>query len=345
MKTYLRNGVLFIIFLISSGIDVHGFQNSTLFSDKEPLEVELVTSLAELRNSKSDTVFFSTVMKYKTENGEWDSLEVELRARGNTRRKVCHFPPIRIKIKKSASKNTIFAEDKSLKLVLPCQIANSFNSMIAKEYMCYKFYESVTPYHFQTRLINLTLTDVKDRKSKSHNLVAFIIEDDDKVAKRFQYKISDAKIIRPNVINDTSAVRQDFFAFMIGNTDWSNTGQHNVKVMADKNKNHIPLPYDFDMAGFVAAPYAVPYDYLPIKTVQERLYRGLCRDQELIEYVRNQYIQLEPVFTETMTHYEKYLSSGDFKSTRNFLNGFFEIIKNDIMFRDQILSKCLPNNY
>ena len=326
-------------------MDVYGFQDRTLFSDKEPLEVELVTSLNELRNSKSDTVFFSTVLKYKSGNEEWDSLQVELRARGNTRRKICHFPPIRIKIKKSASRNTIFAEDKSLKLVLPCQIANSFNGMIAKEYMCYKFYELVTPYHFQTRLIKLTLTDEKNRKSKSHNLVAFIIEDDDKVAKRFQNKISDAKIVKPNVINDTSAVRQDFFAFMIGNTDWSNTGQHNVKVMADKNKKHIPLPYDFDMAGFVSAPYAVPYDYLPIKTVQERLYRGLCRDPELLNYVRNQYIQLEPEFAKTMADHEKYLSSSDFKAASNFLDGFFEIIKNDRMYRDQILSKCLPNNY
>lgn len=277
--------------------------------------------------------------------GQWDSLQIELRARGNTRRKICHFPPIRIKIKKSNSKNTLFAEDKSLKLVLPCQLANSFNGFIVKEYMCYKFYESITPYHFQTRLVNLTLTDVKDRKSKTHNLVAFIIEDDDKVAKRFQYKISDAKVIRPNYINDTSAVRQDFFAFMIGNTDWSNTGQHNVKVMADKNKNHIPLPYDFDMAGFVGTPYAIPYDYLPIKSVQERLYRGLCRDKDLVEYVRMEYIQLEPEIKETIDQYEEYLSASDFKTARNFLHEFFDIIKNDKLFKNQILSKCLPNNY
>lgn len=328
-----------------SGSSIFGFQTSSLFLEKEPLDLELVTSLDELRNSKSDTTFFSTVLKYKNESGEWDSLQVELRARGNTRRKICHFPPVRIKIKKSVSKNTLFAEDKSLKLVLPCQLANSFNGMIAKEFVCYKFYESVTPYHFQTRLVNLTLTDVKNRKSKTHNLVAFIIEDDDKVAKRFQYKISEAKVIRPNYINDTSAVRQDFFAFMIGNTDWSNTGQHNVKVMADKNKNHIPLPYDFDMAGFVGAPYAIPYDYLPIKSVQERLYRGLCRDPELVEYVRDQYIQLEPEIRDALVQYEKYMSASDFKLARNFLNGFFDIIKNDKLFKDQILSKCLPNNY
>lgn len=345
MKFGLAHVILYFMLLIISGFHAHGFQSSTLFSEKEPLDLELVTSLNELRNSKSDTTFFSTVLKYKNENGLWDSLQVELRARGNTRRKICHFPPIRIKIKKSLSKNTLFAKDKSLKLVLPCQLANSFNGMIAKEYMCYKFYESVTPYHFQTRLVNLTLTDVKDRRSKTHNLIAFIIEDDDKVAKRFQYKISEAKVIRPNYINDTSAVRQDFFAFMIGNTDWSNTGQHNVKVMADKNKNHIPLPYDFDMAGFVSAPYAIPYDYLPIKTVQERLYRGLCREPELVEFVRDQYIRLEPEIKDTMARYENYMNASDYKMARNFLNGFFEIINNDKLFKQQILSQCLPNNY
>ena len=307
--------------------------------------MELVTSLSELRRSESDTTFFSTKMRYKNEEGGWDSLEVELRARGNSRRSMCFFPPVRMKIKKKNSKNSIFEEDKSLKLVISCKIASPFNGLIVKEYMSYKFYENITPYHFQTRMVNLTLTDQNDRRSKTHNIAAFLIEDDDKVAKRYQSRISDTKPVHPNTIHDTTSIRQDFFAFMIGNTDWSNTGQHNVKMLVDKNRTHFPLPYDFDMAGIVSAPYAIPYEYLPIKSVQERLYRGLCRDPELIQYVRNQYLTLEPQMMDIIDEYEAHLSPYDFKKAKNYLNDFFDIIKDEKLFKFKILSKCRPNNY
>jgi hypothetical protein len=345
VKIRLFYTVPFLVFPLLFGVECIAFQNSPLFSTEKPLEMELITSLSELRRSESDTTFFMAKMRYGDDDGSWDSLEVELRARGNSRRSMCYFPPIRMKIKKKKSKNSLFEEDKSLKLVIPCQIANPFNGLIVKEYMCYKFYEKITPYHFKTRLVNLTLTDQNDRKSKTHNITAFLIEDDDKVAKRHQFMISDAKPVLPNTIHDTTAVRQDIFAFMIGNTDWSNTGQHNVKMLVNKNKIHFPLPYDFDMSGIVSAPYAIPYDYLPIKTVQERLYRGLCRDPELVQYIRNQYLTLEPQLMVILDQYEAHLSPYDFKRAKNYLNVFFDIIKNEKLFNHQILSKCRPNNY
>ncbi|MFD2200161.1 hypothetical protein [Shivajiella indica] len=337
--------VFTLVFFLSGKTFIgFAFQDSPLFSSEKPLELELVTSLEELKLSKSDTVFFSTLLRYLTEEGEWDSLEVSLRARGNSRREKCQFPPIRMKIKKKDSNHTIFREDKALKLVIPCQYSFAFNDLIMKEYVCYKFYESVTPYHFKTRLVNLTLTDNKNRKSKTYNLKAFIIEDDDNLAKRFDAKISKAKLTLPNAINDTLSLQQDFFAFMIGNTDWSNTSQHNVKIMDIKGGKKVPVPYDFDLSGFVNAPYALPYDYLPIKSVTERLYRGICRESDLIQYVKNQFLMNEQIFTETLNSFQKEISSNDFKIAKNYLNSFFDILKNDREFNNQIIAKCTPYN-
>jgi hypothetical protein len=342
----MKNGFKYVslLILICFFFQIEGiaFQISPLFASEKPLEVELITSLEELKQSKSDTVFFSTLLRYQTDQGEWDSLEVSLRARGNSRRAKCQFPPIRVKIKKKDSKNTIFSEDKALKLVIPCQYNYAYNDLIMKEYICYKFYETVTPYHFKTRLVNLTLTDIKNRKSKTYNLRAFLIEDDDQVAQRFNAKVSKAKMVMPHSINDTIALQQDFFAFMIGNTDWSNTVQHNVKVVELKGDKNIPVPYDFDLSGFVSAPYALPYDYLPIKTVQERLYRGICRESDLVNYIKNQFLLNEKVFQETLNTYQKEINSNEFKIARNYLNSFFEILKNDKEFNAQILSNCTP---
>jgi hypothetical protein len=330
------------VFLVGK---VSAFQNSALFGTETPLEIELSTSLTDLKLSESDTLFFTSFLRYKTPNDDWDSVKVELRARGNSRRIKCGIPPIRIKIDPKDAKNTIFEGEKALKLVLPCEESASYDDLIYKEYLCYKFYELLSPYYFQTKLINLSLTDIRGRKSKTHQLVAFLIEDDDKTAKRFEGGISDAKIIRPNLVNDTIALKQDFFSFMIGNTDWSNTVQHNVKIMEWSGKKVVPLPYDFDMAGFVGAPYAKPYNYLPIQTVQERLYRGICRESELVQFVRDHFLSKEQDLYSILETLENEIRTSNYKEARNYISGFFEIIKDEEQFEVQIRSECLPNTY
>jgi hypothetical protein len=40
------------------------------------------------------------------------------------------------------------------------------------------------------------------------------------------------------------------------------------------------------MAGIVNAPYATVHDFMAISSVRERLYRGFCREETMIEYVR-----------------------------------------------------------
>jgi hypothetical protein len=344
MRSFLSYILTFFFVAFWSG-QLAAFQSSTLFSTETPLEIELATSLNDLRQAKSDTVFFNSMLRYKSENGGWDSIRVELRARGNSRRIRCDFPPVRIKISKKDSENTIFEGEKALKLVLPCEDSESFYDLIDKEFLCYKFYEEISPYYFKTKLVNLTLTDTRGRKSKSYQLTAFLIEDDDKTAKRFDGKISDSKLVRPNLVNDTIALKQDFFSFMIGNTDWSNTVQHNVKIMERKDSKVIPLPYDFDMSGFVSAPYAAPYDYLPIKTVQERLYRGICREPELVQYVRDYFLMKEQVLNEILGTLQSEIQTSQYIMARNYISEFFEIIKDDKQFEAQISSKCIPNTY
>jgi hypothetical protein len=132
---------------------------------------------------------------------------------------------------------------------------------------------------------------------------------------------------------------------MIGNTDWSNTVQHTIKVIERKDSKVIPLPYDFDMSGFVSAPYAVPYDYLPIQTVQERLYRGICREPELVQYVRDYFPMKEQVLNEILGTLKSEIQTNQYKIARNYVSEFFEIIKDDEQFETQILSKYVPNTY
>jgi hypothetical protein len=165
------------------------------------------------------------------------------------------------------------------------------NDLILKEYLCYKILEPITPYFFHTRLVDLELTDLSG-KPKTYSVKSFLIEDDDLIANRFNGKVVEQDI-HPLTLSDTTVVLFDFFQYLIANTDWSAAQQHNVKIIQTANKK-IPLTYDFDMAGLVNAPYATVSEALTISSVQERLYRGFCRNESLMQYARSEYLRLEP---------------------------------------------------
>jgi hypothetical protein len=117
---------------------------------------------------------------------------------------------------------------------------------------------------------------------------------------------------------------------MIGNTDWSNTTQHNSKMLDIGQRKFVPVPYDFDYSGFVNAPYAIPYDYLPIKKVTDRLYRGICRSHELTQFVKGDFLGRESQILSTLATYQSTLSSA--------------ILKNEAAFNSQITQACQKYN-
>jgi hypothetical protein len=73
------------------------------------------------------------------------------------------------------------------------------------------------------------------------------------------------------------------FMYMIGNPDYSVAGRHNVKIVGLEGfgtRGYTPVPYDFDYTGLVNASYAEPSEDLGIRTIRERTYLGLCREEE-----------------------------------------------------------------
>jgi hypothetical protein len=142
---------------------------SKLFRNQKTLPIKLLYSNKNLKRNTNDSTYIKSTLQYKQKNDEWRSLDVELRARGNFRRENCYFPPIKIKIKKEASKSTLFKGNKKLKLVLPCLLQKDKNDNVIKEYIAYKLYELISPYHFKTRLADITLTEPKGKKLKVNN--------------------------------------------------------------------------------------------------------------------------------------------------------------------------------
>jgi hypothetical protein len=129
---------------------------------------------------------------------------------------------------------------------------------------------------------------------------------------------------------------------MIANTDWSSSFQHNCKVI-QTGERLIPIPYDFDMAGFVNAPYAEYSETLGISNVRERVYRGYCRDENVVEFVRQDFITKMPMVLDVLNSHEKFFTSKEFVEMKKFIQEFLDILLNDNAFRNKILTACRPH--
>lgn len=347
MREILNEVVMRSLFYVLSagflflGFEVFAQESKNLFSEQEPLEIKMQFSIKDLKKETNDSTYVDSFIQYKNEEtGSWDSLDIDLRVRGNFRLANCYYPPLRVKIKKKQSKGTIFDENRNLKLVIPCNKAGGADSDIVKEYMCYKMAEPVMDYSFQTRMVKIYFLNEDDRKGEVNELIGFFIEDDDDVADRFDGEILDGKKILGTVLEDSAAVRHDFFQLMIGNTDWSTMFQHNMKILKLDAKTVVPLAYDFDMTGIVNPPYSQVSNLVDIEHVTERLYRGYCREESLMQAIRQEYLASEPEVWAVVDKHESMVDKGDMRVFRSYLEEFFNILREDRLFESQILMEC-----
>lgn len=320
-----------------------GQETTRLFREQEVIPIKLRFSNKEMKKDTNDSTYVFTKLLFM-EDGAWDSLDVRIRARGNYRRMHCYFPPLKVKIKKSDAKGTIFKGNKELKLVMPCSQSNPTQDNIVKEYMAYKIYEVISPYHFNTRLADVEFTELKGKKDKVHKVKGFFIEDIDNVAER-QSSRKLNRVVHPLEQDDITSVQNDFFQFMIGNTDFSTAYRHNQKLLFTEDYKTVPLPYDFDMSGLVDASYAVVSqiggEVLSIESVTDRLYRGFVRDEAVFDTVRQHYRELKPKVFEVIDNLKvQFESEKEFEIARNFIEDFFEILENDNQFQSQIVRRA-----
>ena len=336
-KLLLAGTAIFILF--NSALRAQQvFKQDSLYSNKKPLKIKLDYSNKNLNKNTNDSTFIKSKIIFFEKNVKKE-IKVSLRARGNFRRKHCYFTPVKIKIKKSDASNTIFCDNRTLKLVLPCKNDRDKNDDILKELIAYKIYEIVSPYYFKTRRLEVDYTNQKNKKGINYNLVGFLIEDDDRVAKRFDGKIVNRKI-SPLAMDDFNSVNLSFFNFLIGNTDFSSAHQHNGKLLFYEKKI-IPIPYDFDLTGWVKPKYGLGITNRLGYSFEKRNYIGFKRGKNIYSKVRNHYLRLKEKIFNTVELYE---SEFEYKKSYNlmmdYLIGFYEILEDDKLYNNLIISEA-----
>lgn len=315
-------------------------ESNPLFASEDPLSLKIRGSIKNIRKKSNDSTFVTGEFAYQEKDGNWTTVKTDARTRGNFRLKNCYFPPVKLKLDKKSAATTVFAGNKALKLVLPCKTTSDKNELVRMEYLCYKFYEILAPFHFKTRLTNISLTETSGRKEREYELLGFFVEDNNLVAKRGNATVLEVKGMDPSVFDERNSVRNDFFQYMIGNADWSGIYQHNTNVLYAENK-YVVLPYDFDMSGFVNAPYARQSPpNLGTGDPRERVYRGFCKSKEVMQEIRREFLEKEQAIHALIDNEKEKFSQYQLKDLHGYIDSFFEILKDDGRFQNVILANC-----
>ena len=120
-----------------------------------------------------------------------------------------------------------------------------------------------------------------------------------------------------------------FFQYMIANTDWAIPNKHNVEMVAHPAyKRIIAVPYDFDYAGFVGTPYAVPHESLPIKEVTDRYFRGFSVTESEALATAQYFKTREQDFYDIIDDCS-YCSDEVKKESKKFIEPFFSTLESD----------------
>ncbi len=313
-----------------------------LFAEEEPLEIRIESNFKKLHRNKKGDVYQMAFVTYPLN----DSLEIRQQAaikpRGGVRRKLCVYPPLKIKFSVTDLYEDRLEDLSSLKIVVECKAGNTYRNLLLKEYLVYRLYNLIDDKSFKVRLLKVDYIDT-GRKKKCREAFAFFIEKPKNMARRLDGVLLEGKAHQQRYANETQETQLAMFQYMIGNTDYYVPAQHNVKIFRSFNiQDRAPylIPYDFDYCGIVNAPYAIPHEDLGINHIRERIYRGYCRDEEVIDQQIQFFLEKKEALYQIIkdfTHLDDYHKNDMIK----YLDTFYAEINSPQQFKRNLQTTCL----
>jgi hypothetical protein len=362
MKSLLKNIVLFIVFVAinsTAKAQIHDFDSlykndkvfkknfkatsdsKGLFDNEEVMKVTIESDFKNLVKRKFKDEDQPAVFKYYYHDTIVVKRNIAITPRGNMRKGTCFFPPLKLNFLKSEVVLKEMKEFDKMKMVMDCKRGATYEQYLLSEYFVYKMQNIITEYSYRVRLIQVTYVDTSD-KYKTATRYAFLIENKNQLGERLNAMPIDNKNVRDQLTDMPTLANAYLFQYLIGNTDWSIPGRHNLQLIKSKDPSiYAPyvIPYDFDYAGIVNANYAIPDENLGISSVTERVYRGVCIPEvEIKNAVKNFIAKKEQIYK--LYQDTDLLDKNNSRFTLKYLDSFYATIESENGLKRNILNAC-----
>lgn len=316
-----------------------------LFEPDTELAITLEADWDRVVRDREDGDRHPAVLAYIDAAGREHRIPATVETRGITRLRICKFPPLRLRFRRDATRGTEFEGQRSLKMVTHCRVGSTYEQYYVQELLAYRINNRITPHSFRVRPLQVTY--LAPDGAADDPRFAFLIEDNNDVARRNGHRSAQRLPLSVGDYDQLALTRFMLFQYLIGNTDWAvlaSPGQdeccHNIRVTAPQDgSGMVPLPYDFDSSGMVAARYAAPDPRLPIKFVTERLYRGFCAHNPGLEPVRGEFLAGREAILALVRDAPR-LSPRRERILLDYFNEFYAILENPARFEREVIRKC-----
>lgn len=299
-----------------------------MINRQEIVEMTLVTELDSIIQNRYTDDYRAATFSYEDVTGNEHFYQAKVKPRGKFRRKVCEFPPLKLKFSKKELEAAGLSDLNEVKLVTHCLDDKAISKeMVLREYLIYKMYNELTPNSLRVQLVKVTYRDSKDPGYKIKRW-GFLLEDDEEFADRVGGSLCDCMGKLPEDFHPSQEKIVALFQYMVGNTDWDLKMNRNVKLVKIGDGKLIPVPYDFDFSAVVGAPYARPNNDVGQKSMSERVFMGYAENWEDM-YATFSYFRSKKDRLYSIVNNFRQLDSGSRDAIIEYLNSFYMTIENE----------------
>ena len=320
-----------------------------LFASDSVMTVTIEAPLTTLMRDRPNEEYLDGKFSFAGDDGRKQTVDLRIRTRGEFRRKKkhCDFAPIRLNFRTEQLRDTVLAGQDKLKLVTHCRTKKKlqYEQLLLREFLAYRMLNVITEKSFRARLLRITYTDTEG--GDPIRTFGFVIEDNDAVAARNGMVSIKTRKISGDDLDHTQQNLLHVFQYMIGNTEYSmfiaepdDNCCHNIDLMSTEAGLPLtPVAYDFDFAGIVDAPYAAPHPRYGFKNVRRRLYKGRCKNNELLPDTIQRFIDGKDAIYSLIEKIEP-LSTKSKRSVTRYLNGFYRHVSQAKSVNKRLVRRC-----
>lgn len=313
------------LFMSAASVNSHYPKAQQSFFDRltnpDVTHFTLTFDFEQMENMKKSEDYFPATFSYEGEN--WDA---NLKVRGRYRRRICDFPPLKLKLSKDMLEAAGLQRHNKFKLVTHCSDEYDVADNVLREQLAYELYHTLTGEGFRTQLVQVTYRNTTNGETIER--FGILIEDTDEMAQAMGgEECDDCVNIKPQQFLAGSLEKVALFNYMIGNADYAIVMPRNVKIVQQTaGGQYRAVPYDFDFAGMINAEYAVPNVNFQQTNIKDRVWIWEYTQAPQLNPVINSFLAKEAEVMQLIDTFP-HLSSKSRRQVSKYLSDFYVSLK------------------